>query len=89
MEVCVTKMGSGFMLSIPKEFAKNLNIKTGSKLEIALRNDHLLISPVDETVSLLETVEKRNLETITHYITYRNLPDTNIGYDEIIGDEVW
>ncbi len=46
MKVRIQKWGNSLALRIPKVFAKETNIESGSQVELQLEDHHLIIKPI-------------------------------------------
>ncbi len=61
MEQIVKKWGNSLALRIPKGIAKQLNIKEGSKVEIKLEGEKIVVVPKKDLSELLERITPENL----------------------------
>ena len=76
MEQTLKKWGNSLAIRLPKSLTKELNLKEGSKVEIKLEGEKLVIVP------------KRGLEELLKGISPKNLHrETDWGRRE--GNEVW
>ncbi|MBL4571605.1 MAG: AbrB/MazE/SpoVT family DNA-binding domain-containing protein [Gammaproteobacteria bacterium] len=50
--VLIRKSGSAKIISLPKAIADMLSLDVGSKLELSVQNNKILLSPVSESLTL-------------------------------------
>ena len=48
MNVVLRKIGNSSAIIIPKPFLKHLHTKVGDELDLSLKKDHLVISPIKQ-----------------------------------------
>ncbi len=49
----ITKISKGLQITIPAEFRNELELEVGSKVEIDLKDNKIIISPIDEDLDKL------------------------------------
>ena len=49
----ITKISKGLQITIPAEFRNKLDLEVGSKIEIDLKDNKIIISPIDEDLEKL------------------------------------
>lgn len=77
MQAVVQKWGNSLGLRIPSLWAKDNNIKNGSKIEIIAEKGKMIILP-----------QKKSLEDFMNLVTDKNL-HSEINTFEAIGKEEW
>ncbi len=76
MEQTLKKWGNSLAIRLPKSLSKELNLKEGSKVEIKLEGEKLVIVPKRGLKELLKGISPKNLHR-----------ETDWGRRE--GNEVW
>jgi antitoxin MazE len=79
MEVKVQKWGNSLAIRIPKVYAREINVDTGSRLTINRLDKRLILEPKQEEKSLKALLEKVTKENIHEEV------DTGIR----VGNEAW
>ena len=77
MQAVVQKWGNSLGLRIPSLWAKDNNIKNGSKIEIIAERGKMIILP-----------QKKSLEDFMNLVTDQNL-HSEINTFEAVGKEAW
>ena len=77
MQAVVQKWGNSLGLRIPSLWAKDNNIKNGSKIEIIAEKGKMIILP-----------QKKSLEDVMNLVTDKNL-HSEINTFEAVGKEEW
>ena len=77
MQVVVQKWGNSLGLRIPSLWAKDNNVKNGSKVEVIAEKGKMLILP-----------QKKSLEDVMHFVTDENV-HSEIETFEAVGKEEW
>ncbi len=77
METLVQKWGNSLGIRIPAAYAKELNLKKGSTVEISEEGGKIVISPYSET-----------LEHMLSRVTAENMPEI-VETGESVGREEW
>ena len=77
MQAVVQKWGNSLGLRIPSLWAKDNNIKNGSKIEIIAERGKMIILP-----------QKKSLEDFMNLVTDQNL-HSEINTFEVVGKEEW
>lgn len=76
----ILKWGNSLGLRIPKSFAKQAGVEEGSKVDIALEGDHLVIRAVKP--------KEYHLSDLLSQVREDNLHD-EISTGDAVGREVW
>jgi antitoxin MazE len=76
----IQKWGNSLALRIPQSFASQLDLKSGSSVDLSLEKDKLIIKPVTEVKYVLEDMISEVNEANTHYETDTGKP---------VGKEIW
>ncbi|PCI67331.1 MAG: AbrB/MazE/SpoVT family DNA-binding domain-containing protein [Gammaproteobacteria bacterium] len=50
--IAVRQSGGANIVSIPKAIIKTLGLKVGSKLDLSIKNNRIILTPIEEEVSL-------------------------------------
>lgn len=77
MQAVVQKWGNSLGLRIPSLWAKDNNIKNGSKIEIIAEKGKMILLP-----------QKKSLEDVMNLVTDKNL-HSEINTFEAVGKEEW
>lgn len=77
MQAVVQKWGNSLGLRIPSLWAKDNNVKNGSKVEVIAEKGKMIILP-----------QKKSLEDVMHFITDENI-HSEIETFEAVGKEEW
>jgi len=77
METIVQKWGNSLGIRIPSAYAKELNLKNGSTVEISKEDGKIVIFPYSET-----------LEHMLDRVTAENMPEI-VETGESVGREEW
>ena len=77
MQAVVQKWGNSLGLRIPSLWAKDNNVKNGSKVEVIAEKGKMLILP-----------QKKSLEDVMHFVTDENI-HSEIETFEAVGKEAW
>ena len=77
MQAVVQKWGNSLGLRIPSLWAKDNNVKNGSKVEVIAEKGKMLILP-----------QKKSLEDVMHFVTDENI-HSEIETFEAVGKEEW
>jgi antitoxin MazE len=89
MEMQISHWGNSLGIRIPKFMADELGIESGSKLDVVLENDRLVLTPVEDKKTLIAAMAgMRDLESMVACVTTENQPDI---FDEEFteGKEIW
>jgi antitoxin MazE len=78
MDTVVSGWGNSFGLRIPKAFAKEIGLKSGSKVKLVMENDRLVITKV----------KKFSLKSLVNQISPDNRYD-EVDLDKPVGREIW
>lgn len=87
MYLTVSGWGNSLGLRIPKSIAELLGIKGGSRLKAKLEAGRLILSPVQEDISLASLAQGADLKKMVSKVTARNKPSEDKEPPE--GNEVW
>ena len=77
MQAVVQKWGTSLGLRIPSLWAKDNNVKNGSKVEVIAEKGKMIILP-----------QKKSLEDVMHFVTDENI-HSEIETFEAVGKEEW
>lgn len=77
MQAVVQKWGNSLGLRIPSLWAKDNNVKNGSKVEVIAEKGKMIILP-----------QKKSLEDVMHFVTDENI-HSEIETFEAVGKEEW
>lgn len=80
MRVNIQKWGNSLAIRIPKSFAEQISIKSGSPVDLSIDGDRLIIKPIVE--------EKYELKSLISEIRESNLHKEYLG-DDPKGKELW
>lgn len=80
MRVRVQKWGNSIALRIPKSFATETSLKSGSMVNLSLHDGKLIIEPV--------APEQYDLKNLLSEVKETNL-HKEYSYDKPIGNELW
>lgn len=61
MRIRLTKWGNSLGIRLPKIFVVHMGLQMGKELDLELRKDSLVVSPVDTLDALLERVSSENV----------------------------
>lgn len=76
MRIRLTKWGNSLGIRLPKVFAVHMGLQLGKEVDLELRKDSLIVSPVDTLDALLERVSPENVHG-----------ETDMG--KPVGKEIW
>lgn len=76
MRIRLTKWGNSLGIRLPKVFAVHMGLQTGEEVDVELRKNTLVVSPVDSLAALLERVSPENMHG-----------ETDTG--QFVGKEIW
>ena len=79
MEISVKKWGNSLAIRIPSEYAKDINIKDGTAVDLIKSEDKLVIKPKRQRIKLNDLLSKISSENIHEEI--------NSG--DKVGNEIW
>ena len=80
MRVQIQKWGNSLALRIPKAFAVESNVTSGSTVDISIDNGNIIVKPIKES--------KYTLEELLEGITDENLHG-EVDWGPPVGKEVW
>ena len=80
MRARVQKWGNSLALRIPKAFATETALESGSEVELTLDDGRLVVTPVERS--------RYRLEDLLEQITPENV-HSEVDTGDAVGDEVW
>jgi antitoxin MazE len=80
MEATIKKWGNSLGLRVPKSFARQVGVKDGSLVDIAIDGEKIIITPINQDEEPLDVL----LDRITPYNKHEEI-ETN----DSIGNEIW
>ena len=80
MRVQIQKWGNSLALRIPKAFAVESNVTSGTTVDVSIENGSIVVTPIRET--------KYTLEELLEGITEENLHG-EVDWGPPVGKEVW
>lgn len=85
----VSHWGNSLGLRIPKVFSEALGIHEGSRVNLELKTDKIVIKLAQEEASLTSMARDMDLEAMVGRITTRNKHRLTENQDRPRGGEVW
>ena len=76
MRIRLTKWGNSIGIRLPKIFAVQMGLHMGEEINLELRKNNLVLSPVDTLEALIDRITPDNIH-----------PETNWG--QPVGKEIW
>lgn len=87
MYLTVSAWGNSLGLRIPKSIVELLGIKGGSQLKAKLEAGRLILSPIQDKVSLVSMAQGIDLKKMVSRVTAQNKPVAE--EEHPAGNEVW
>jgi len=79
MQTTIQKWGNSLAIRIPKSFALETKINNGTKVDLLIKNNQLIISPIEK--------EKYSLDAFLSEITDSNIHN-EVDFGEPMGEEL-
>lgn len=79
MQTTIQKWGNSLAIRIPKSFASETKINNGTKVDLLIKNNQLIISPIEK--------EKYSLDAFLSEITDSNIHN-EVDFGEPMGEEL-
>lgn len=79
MQTTIQKWGNSLAIRIPKSFASETKINNGTKVDLLIKNNQLIISPIKK--------EKYSLDAFLSEITDSNIHN-EVDFGESMGEEL-
>jgi len=79
MQTTIQKWGNSLAIRIPKSFASETKINNGTKVDLLIKNNQLIISPIEK--------EQYSLDAFLSEITDSNIHN-DIDFGEPMGEEL-
>jgi len=81
----LSNWGNSLAMRIPREYRDALDLKVGSKVDVTVKDNSLVIKLAD----MKSLSNKIDLKKLMNGVTIENSPDSDQFEDDTSGEEIW